>query len=798
MKHYYIHYWLFYLIISIFPIISSAQISKNCNFSQLQYQYTDTTVNGITYRTYYVDGFTLTDNPGAPQLPCQLYSFSLPYNATNIVLQPNKNVAQFSQLQNCTIMPSVYPKAMCDSTPEQILPNSVIYNTNAYYPYGVAELVGEGYYMGENHIVNVAVYPMQFNPVTGMCKLNQNVSFNIIYNIGSDTTSNTIVSNNSLLRQKAWDEVKSFVENPNQVEGFAPNELATNVILAHHLPDSLLQLGDSIVGYDGGLLSSMCEYMIVTTRNLAPSFRRLAALKRQKGYSVGIKCIEDIVSSPLVQCGDRVIKNDGTYSCINDSAGKLRQYLRLAYSKNNTNYVLFGGRNVPFRYGYLNSDSIYPSYYYQQKDNFPTDWYFGDLTSNWNKDNDNYYGERKLFSYPNGYMDFNPELFVGRLMCDTELDVNCYTKKLLTYELYPGHGDFSYLKSGLYVDGSNFNATKTVSMAYYPIFSDSTIVHTIDSGTPTGSSIVNLINQTNFGLLSLHGHGAPTMVSINAFNVPTRKLVSIDSYSIGISDDGLNSLRNKNYPSIYYSWSCEQIPFDIFTEPYNEHTYLGLNMGQSFTLGMNYGGVAFLGYTRYGYNTSYAFEKKFAKRLVTGTTKIGQAETLSKLDSRHLFHTMGHNLMGEPEFEVWTDIPSLYSNISVSRSNNSITVSGISTDSTIVAICDNNGETMRKYSVNGSATFSNVSPNSTIMLYKHNYLPYIAPMYIQNTMIDNSQYVIAKEVYIGRDVDSNRTVGDVKISAGVCYEMEFTDGVNIPAGFEVEKGAEFTLTLSDY
>ena len=159
---------------------------------------------------------------------------------------------------------------------------------------------------------------------------------------------------------------------------------------------------------------------------------------------------------------------------------------------------------------------------------------------------------------------------------------------------------------------------------------------------------------------------------------------------------------------------------------------------------------------------------------------------------------LGHNLHGDPELELWTDNPNQFSNIQVVRNDNSVSVSNISiSDSVIVALCPNAGVPIIKKTI-GSATFTTVNPNSTIMVYRHNYLPYIAPLYLQNERITRSQYVIANDVFAGRNVDSNRSMGDLTIAEGVEYVLDAKGQVVLGPGFAVEKGAYFSVSQSDY
>ena len=89
-------------------------------------------------------------------------------------------------------------------------------------------------------------------------------------------------------------------------------------------------------------------------------------------------------------------------------------------------------------------------------------------------------------------------------------------------------------------------------------------------------------------------------------------------------------------------------------------------------------------------------------------------------------------------------------------------------------------------------------PNSTVMLYKHNYIPFIAPLMLQNVTLNRSQYVIATDVTAGNSIDSIRTPGDVTIPDGMEYEIEATGIVRLEDGFKVEKGATFAVYPSSF
>lgn len=71
-------------------------------------------------------------------------------------------------------------------------------------------------------------------------------------------------------------------------------------------------------------------------------------------------------------------------------------------------------------------------------------------------------------------------------------------------------------------------------------------------------------------------------------------------------------------------------------------------------------------------------------------------------------------------------------------------------------------------------------------------------MVLQNVVFNKSQYVIASDVIAGNSVDNNRTNGDVIVKEGVDYEIEASGTVTLNNGFEVERGAIFSVIPSRF
>ena len=765
----------------------------------MTWSYQDTTISGQKYRLYSGTGLENDYQPGFPQMPVRILSFSVPYNATNICVNAVNTSGVTSNVNNFQILPAPEIVSFEDyDVTNTYIPDSVIYHTNAFYPVAARKL-REGMHMGENHFVTVAVAPLQFNPVTRKVRLNTSVSFSITYQQEDSVISYLLLCADTLMRQRAWGELAAMVTNPNDVQANALSQSAVESIYAQN------NLG---AGED-------CVYMIVTPQSLAHAYRRILALKRQKGISAGIRCIEDILSDQRVQFGDSV---PGAPFTITDDAGKLRQYLRLSYQSNKTRYVLLGGYGVPVRTGY------HGDVFKNGVKHVPTDLYFSDLQTNWNNNNNGDYGEYTEYIDSIYRFDSNSSLMVGRLMAKMESEVNHYTDKLLLYELNPGgkNKNGAYLNHAHIFEGLKGGNAQSMG-AYMDMFSQ--VAYTIEWSDsfgyyPTGSDVINSLNSMPCGYVSLMGHGSPMQLTTNSLNNVWHHTISTLESVASEPGSGLDCLTNKGRPFVGYSQGCSTIPFNDWPNPNSSRPHMRqYNIGQSLTLGKDYGAVAFFGNTASGIlHYTDKLEQRFP--LVYGNYyQFGQLMTQIRLEyiksttqtelgkqNYPLYTIMTHNLMGDPECPMRTKNPYEFGDIMVTRTNNGISISGLPSN-TIIGCCDNEGTTLQ-YGVpnTGESSVSlNVSPNSTVMVYdgskvyKNNltqHIPYIAPLLLQNTTIGNSQYVIANDVVAGNHVDIGRTAGDVTISAGVEYEIEHKGTVTLNRGFKVEKGATFSVRQS--
>ena len=778
------------------PLLTSAAGFLNRISYTVNYDYSNLTVGtdtlgGVTYATVSYDGLYNSGAPGMPSLPIDYFKFSVPYNATNFTVVAS-GLRQINQNLDYMVYPCQMPWFPDGSpAPAITLPDTAAYFSGNSYPTQMAWIADEGFLAGENHIVTVAVMPLRYTHSATADVLSKARICNLVlsYDLSDSLAMYPIVRNDSLLREEGYQLTQSMVVNPGQVKGFAP--AYTFHPGSGSIIDSGIQGGiDGDVinggGYAGGdgptpidslLLppngvdttgiatdlildySNYYPYLIVTTSDLKHAVRRIAALKCQKGCNVKVVTMDEVLSSMFSGNGDVVGQGRFAHLTNTTVVGKLRQFIRNYHNFFGTKYVLLAGDDIPY---YL---------YYGEL----TDMYFSDLTADWIQS-----------------VDYMPELYVGRITSENEEEVDNYTDKLFRYELNPGHGNTSYLRKAFFSEGREFkdslNEFRSSLSSIYPnpvIINDSI---NNNSEYPKGKNIIDTLRSNPVSFICIYNHGDITRTRVYGYDNDSN-IYFIKAQTTFNGGNGLNCLQNKSHPMIYFSPSCATIPFD---NPNH------LTFGESFINGKDYGGPVYIGYTR-TVTTRYGsmLTNAFARRFKNGDEKPCVAFSLSKMDvadENSVFAKRDQVYFGDPELDLWTDNPQSYSNVEVVRTNDTLTISRLSTDPIIIGYQKRNKHFETKISTSQTIILQDALPNSTIMLYKHNHIPYIAPLKLQNEMIEDSRYIIANDVIAGNSIDTNnRTSGDLIVTSGVEFEIESSGTITLEDGFKVEKGATFAV-----
>jgi hypothetical protein len=158
------------------------------------------------------------------------------------------------------------------------------------------------------------------------------------------------------------------------------------------------------------------DYVIVTTDSLAAAFQPLADWKTQSGVPAAIRTLGFIRAE---------------YPVAVDDAERIRLFLRDAYTRWGTTWVLLGGDTEV-----LPSRRV--SHVLLGDETPPSDLYFSCLDGNWNADGDSAFGEGfKGAGSPGDGADLLPDVWVGRAPVVTTLDAQRFVQKTLAYEKTP-------------------------------------------------------------------------------------------------------------------------------------------------------------------------------------------------------------------------------------------------------------------------------------------------------------------------------------------------------------------------
>ena len=246
--------------------------------------------------------------------------------------------------------------------------------------YGTDAFVGEEYctlvdvqQMGRWKIAEVAYSPFSYNPVTDEVRVVESGTIELTFDMGSPLPS-------ALADETRWDDdAAEMVENFEEAVGwYNPAAMGPMLVGANEELSSLAMLGAHHAERDG----YSANFVIVTTSDIVSGSGMLddyVAMREQLGWSVYVATEADWGGGT----GDAVAEN-------------IRAWLQANYVTMGIEYVMLVGNPDP-GIGDVPMKMTYPQGptggRYGEDDFGPTDYYFADLTSDWNADGDAYSGE---------------------------------------------------------------------------------------------------------------------------------------------------------------------------------------------------------------------------------------------------------------------------------------------------------------------------------------------------------------------------------------------------------------------
>ena len=357
--------------------------------------------------------------------------------------------------------------------------------------------------------------------------------------------------------------------------------------------------------------------VIITGNALASSFEHLRYHRISRGVSSIIVTVEDIVSDPDYRCAGAY--GDGV-AWADDTAARIRNFIRDAYQNWETEYILLGGDYsvVPFRLFWVVAEDPDPGGPYITE--MPSDNYYGCLDGSYNYNGNSRWGE-ETDGAGGGDVDLTFEVHVGRAGVNSAEQIGNLTDKIIAYEesnseitkevLMAGEylgfgGDSEYARPSMEEIrlGSSAHGYTTAGFVDNSWFESSDTLYDMD-GSWSSSTLIGRINS-GIALTNHLGHASKT-------------------YCMKLNISDFSSFTNTDY-FFGYSQGCNPGRFDT-----------GGSWCEEITRN-EYGAVAFIGNVRYGFGLSNStdgpsqkFQRPFWDGLVSeGIKEIGKLNSYSK------------------------------------------------------------------------------------------------------------------------------------------------------------------------
>lgn len=245
---------------------------------------------------------------------------------------------------NCTVYPVqklFTPEGQSIFTP----PDAQIYQDNRKYPSSIVEHVHTGNF-NRHRIASFLIYPVRYNPVAQKLNFNKEINFKIHYK----SNTGLMVKPERLFKedlQRIDRTVRKMVANPEAVFQNRPAVDEAVIISGIESTPAPSPQGLGV------------RYLVITTDELASAFTPLIEWKNKTGIPAEIRTLEWIKTNTILGV---------------DDAETIRNFIKWAYQKWGTQYVLLGGDTdvIPTRFVFTNTMNV------------STDLYYSDLDGNWN------------------------------------------------------------------------------------------------------------------------------------------------------------------------------------------------------------------------------------------------------------------------------------------------------------------------------------------------------------------------------------------------------------------------------
>jgi peptidase C25-like protein/Big-like domain-containing protein len=443
--------------------------------------------------------------------------------------------------------------------------------------------------------------------------------------------------------------LKNMVENPSYIQSY-PHQL-------------IPQTADD------------ASYIIITSEQLKNSeleinFQTLIYSKISKGINARIVTVEEILANPAYSVngswGDNNPLNpfyqhsiSSNYSRFNDVAARIRNFIRYAYMRLGSKYILLGGDGdvhdedeniIPGRGLFANESGLplisFPAAISEEQDDIPSDVYYACLDGSYNYDMDDHFGESpdRNDLIEQDEADLIAEVYVGRAPVDSEHEVANFVYKTLSYE----HTKHPYISNillvgeylgfpGISAYGGNY---KDLVKPYIPDTYQINTLYDRDLSTHwIKQDIIKIINNATPHIINHDGH-------------------AYYGYDLKMYNSDIDYLNNYN-TFFLYSHGCMAGGFD------NPDGYDCI--AERLTVETPHGAFAAIMNARYGLGSENSLDSPsnaldislFQAFFTENIRELGRANHYSKED--HIWHINDNgirwvfyetNLFGDPELQI--------------------------------------------------------------------------------------------------------------------------------------------------
>lgn len=425
-----------------------------------------------------MDGFTNLEIQGKPSLPIKSFTYSLPPGAVAVSLDVISQTKIEVSGQHKIIFGQPGLTGLENQKAPKVEMDKNTYGSDNPFPEENVKISNQGK-MRKWSLVTISFSPFIYSPKSEKLVLIKEVSLKINYRIEEKLSAKELAD--SVMDTQVQEKVLNFTQAASwyKEEATAP--------------------GPSLV-YD---------YVIITPDSLSSSVSNLKTYKESRGYKVNLVTTSWISSN---------------YSGAN-SIEKIRNFLKANYLNWGIKYVLLVGSvsSIPMLECWPEAGNFTP-----QEDivPIPTDFYYADLTGDWDSNGNGYPGE-----YGQDNVDFNPEVYVGRIPVDDSQAVSSICEKMISFDSDSG----AWKNNALLLGAISNYENEDMQMAYGTdgavlmelIKSDilgpkgfsSTTEYEKEGLSPstyscslplTHANVISQLSGQDYGIVNWHAHGSHT------------------------------------------------------------------------------------------------------------------------------------------------------------------------------------------------------------------------------------------------------------------------------------------------